>query len=43
MELIAGDVEGFHLGFADLDPLAVAAGVKRAFDFKPSLGRHRAD
>ena len=29
MELIAGDVEAFHLGFADLDALLVAAGVER--------------
>jgi len=27
MELISGDVEAVHLGFADLDALLVAAGT----------------
>jgi hypothetical protein len=39
MELIAGDVEAFHLGFADLDALAVVARVERA----AGLGRRGAD
>ena len=43
MELIAGDVEAFHLGFADLDALLVAAGVECALDFQSGLGRRRAD
>ena len=30
MELIAGDVEAFHLGFADLDALLIAARVECA-------------
>ena len=43
MELIAGDVEAFHGGFADLDALVVAARVERALDFQTSLGRRRPD
>ena len=43
MELIASDVEAFHLGFADLDALAVVARVERALDFQPGLGRRGAD
>src|SRR5215470_5975582 len=41
MELIAGDVEGFHCGFADPDALLVGAGVERAFDPETGLGRGR--
>ena len=43
MELITGDVEAFHCGFADLDALLVGAGVERAFDFQTCLGRRRPD
>lgn len=43
MELIAGDVEVFHLGFADLDTLAVIARVECALDFQLGLGRRGAD
>jgi len=38
MELIAGDVEAFHFGVADLDALLVAAGVEDALDFQTGLG-----
>jgi hypothetical protein len=38
MELMAGDVEAFHLGFAHLDAFAVRARVEGAFDFETSLG-----
>jgi len=34
MELIAGDVEASHCGFADLDALLVATRVKRALDLQ---------
>jgi hypothetical protein len=43
MELIAGDVEAFHCGFADLDALLVAARVERAFDLQTGLGGRRPD
>ena len=43
MELIAGDVEGLHLGLADPDALAVGARVERAVDFQAGLGRGGAD
>ena len=43
MELIAGDIEAFHLGFADLDALMIAARVECALDFQTGLGRRRAD
>ena len=43
MELIAGDVEAVHLGFADLDALLIAARVECALDFQTGLGRRRAD
>src|SRR5208283_2457860 len=43
MELIAGDVEGFHLGLADPDAFAVGAGVERAVDFQAGLGGGGAD
>ena len=43
MELIASDVEAFHLGFADLDALLIAAGVECALDFQTGLGRGRTD
>ena len=43
MELIACDVEACHLGFADLDALAIAAGVERAFDLEAGLGGGRSD
>ena len=43
MELIAGDVEAFHLGFSDLDAFLVAARVECALDFQTRLGRRRAD
>jgi len=41
MELIAGDVEAFHCGVADLDALLVAARVERAFDLQTGLGGRR--
>ena len=31
MEMIAGHVEAFHLGFGDLDVFLAGAGVERAF------------
>ena len=43
MELITGDVDAFHLGFAHLDALLVAAGVERALDFQAGLGGRRTD
>jgi hypothetical protein len=43
MELIAGDVEGFHYGFAHLDALAVAARIDCAFDLETGLGRRCSD
>src|ERR1700756_3118101 len=43
MESIAGDVEGLHYCFADLDPFAVAARVERAFDLETGPGRRRPD
>ena len=43
MELIAGDVEAFHFGFADLDALVVVPRVKRALDLQAGLGRRGAD
>ena len=41
--MIAGDVEGFHLGLADPDALAVGARVERAIDFQAGLGGGGAD
>src|SRR5450755_2747804 len=43
MELIAGDVEAFRWGFADLDALLVAARVECALDLQTGLGSRRAD
>src|SRR5258708_12767417 len=43
MEWIAADVEAFHYGFADLNPLLVAARVERALDLQTGLGRRRPD
>src|SRR5215471_2289755 len=43
MELIAGDVEAFHLCFADLDALLIAARVESALDCQAGLGRRRTD
>ena len=43
MELIACDVDAFHLGLADLDALLVAARIECALDFQAGLGRRRAD
>jgi hypothetical protein len=37
MELIAGNVEAFHLGFADLDALLIAARIECALDFQTGL------
>jgi hypothetical protein len=37
MELIAADVEGFHLGFADLDALLVARVSSMLSTFRPVL------
>src|ERR1700722_1677012 len=43
MELITGDVEAFHYGFADLDALLVAARVERAFELQAGLGGRASD
>ena len=43
MERIANDVEAFHLGFADLDALAVAARIDCAFDPETGFGRRCSD
>ena len=43
MELVARDVEAFHLGFADLDALLVAACVEYALDFQTGHCGGRAD
>ena len=43
MERIADDVEAFHLGLADLDPLFIGARVERTLDLQPGLGRCRPD
>src|SRR3974377_773533 len=43
MELIASNGEAFHLGFADLDALLIAARVERTFDCETSLGCRRSD
>ena len=43
MELIAGDVEAFHCGFAYFDAFLVAASVERAFDLQTGLGGRRPD
>jgi hypothetical protein len=40
---MAGDVEGFRGGFADLDALLVDADVERALDFEASVSRGRGD
>jgi hypothetical protein len=37
MELISGDVEGFHYGFAHLDAFLIAASVERALDRETGL------
>src|SRR6516162_3700785 len=37
MERIADDVEAFHLGLADLDPLFIGARVERTLDLHPVL------
>jgi hypothetical protein len=42
MELIAGYVETFHCGFADVDALVVRARVERAFDRQTGFGGRRA-
>ena len=38
MERIADKVETFHLGLADLDALAIAAGIEGALDLETGLG-----
>src|ERR1700674_410155 len=43
MELIAGDVDAFHCGLADLDALLVAARVERAFDLQTGFCGRRPD
>src|SRR5262245_1934890 len=43
MERIAGDVEGGHLGVADLDAFLVGALVEQAFDLEAGLGGRGAD
>jgi hypothetical protein len=37
MKRIATDVEVFHLGFADLDPLLIDRGSRTASTFRPVL------
>jgi hypothetical protein len=39
MERVAADIEGIHLGIADLDALLVGAFVENAFDLQSRLGR----
>ena len=39
MERVAADIEGIHLGVADLDALLVGALVKNAFDLQSCFGR----
>ena len=39
MERVAADIEGIHLGIADLDALLVGALVENAFDLQSRLGR----
>jgi hypothetical protein len=39
MELIALDVEAFHLGVADFDALVVGSRVECAFDLETGFGR----
>src|SRR5271156_2360048 len=41
MERVAVDVEGLHLGIANLDALLVGARVERTLDLQASLGRGR--
>src|SRR5271170_4524944 len=43
MERVAVDVEGLHLGIANLDALLVGARVERTLDLQASLGRGRRD
>src|SRR5262245_50783660 len=43
VELIASDVEGFHLDLADLNALAIVACVECALDLETGLGRCRPD
>src|SRR5271155_4228265 len=43
MERVAIDVEGLHLGIANLDALLVGARVERTLDLQASLGRGRRD
>ncbi len=43
MEVIACDVEHFHLGVADLDALFVGARIEHALDFQSGFGRRCAD
>ena len=43
MELVACDVEGFHLGVGDFDALLVGARIERALDAQAGLGRRCRD
>ena len=43
MELITGDVEAFHSGFADFNAFLVGAGVERAFNLEAGLCGRRSD
>src|SRR5215218_10453279 len=43
MELVAGDGDAFHLGFADFDTFLIGARVEYAFDLQTRRGRRRAD
>jgi hypothetical protein len=38
VECIAGDVDGLHLGFADLDAVGVEIGVDLAGELEAGLG-----
>jgi hypothetical protein len=38
MERVAADIEGLHLGIADLDAFLVGALVENAFDLESRLG-----
>ena len=43
VEVIAGDIEGRHLGIADLDALGIGRSVKFAGDGEAGVSRGRSD
>ena len=43
MERVAGDVEGLHMGIADLDAFLIGPLIERTLDLQSGLGRGRAD